>query len=135
MKFTRLTQEQAGFTIVELLVTLIVGAILVTSVNNVLTSQAYLSQRSRDLVLSNAFAERKIEEIRSIGFLGLNDGTTDITAELPDELSPPRSATVQIGSYTGAIKEADITITYNEQGRTRTRAYKTYVGELGVGQY
>lgn len=135
MKSIRLTQEQAGFTIVELLVTLIVGSVLVGSVNNILTSQAYLSQRSRDLVLSNAFAERKIEEVRSIGFLGLTDGTTSIASELPDELSPPRDATIQVSAYTPAIKQAIVTITYNEQGNVRTRTYKTYVGELGVGQY
>jgi len=129
-----LTAEK-GFTVVELLVTIVVSAILVLAVNTILISHAYLSQRGRDLVLSNAYAELKIESLRSAGFLGLNDGTANITNELPSELSTPRSGTLVISSPSTGLKQAVITISYNEQGRTRTHTYKTYIGELGVGQY
>ena len=131
----QLSASSGGYTIVELIVALVVGALLVGVVNNIVTNQVYLSQRGRDLVLANAYAEQKVEELRSIGYLGLSDGTTDITSELPDELSEPRNAEVVVSPYTAAIKEATITITYNEQGTPRTYTYKTYVGELGVGQY
>lgn len=135
MKLLKLTSSEAGYTVVELLVAIVVGAILVGSVNNIVTSQVYLSQRGRDLVLANAYAERKVEELRSVGFLGLSDGTTTITSELPNELNAPRSGTVTVSSPSSAIKQVDISITYNEQGATRTQTYKTFIGELGVGQY
>jgi prepilin-type N-terminal cleavage/methylation domain-containing protein len=135
MKLFQLNQNQNGFTVVELLVSLIVGALLVGSVNNIVTSQVYLSQRGRDLVMANAYAEKKIEELRSIGFLGLADGTTVITGELPTELNAPRTGTLSVSSYSGAIKQVDITISYNEQGATRSHSYRTFVGELGAGQY
>lgn len=124
-----------GFTIVELIVSLVVGALMFSSLNTMYTSQAYLSQRGRDVVLANAYVEGKIEALRSAGFLGLSDGTTNITAELPSELNTPRSGTVTISAYTTAVKQVDISVTYNEQGRSRTYAYRTYIGELGVGQY
>jgi prepilin-type N-terminal cleavage/methylation domain-containing protein len=135
MKLTKLNQDQAGFTVVELIVSIVVGAILVGSVNTIVTTQIYISQRGRDLVMANAYAELKIESLRSVGYLGLADGTTDITGELPNELSSPRSASQVISPYTADIKEVALTITYNEQGKSRTHTYKTYVGELGVGQY
>lgn len=135
MNRLRLTQPTDGFTLVELLITLIVGAIVVTGLNSIVTSQAFLGQRTRDLVLANAFTEGKVESLRSKGYLGLSDGTTDITGELPSELNAPRSGSIQIAPYTSATKKVSITITYNEQGKPRTYSYSTLIGELGVGQY
>lgn len=135
MNWPRLKKEQGGFTIVELLLVIVVGSILVLSINTILTSHAYLSQRGRDLILANAYAELKMESLRSIGFLGLSDGTTDITSELPSELSNSRSGTLVISSFSPSVKQVLITITYNEQGKSRTYSYKSYIGELGVGQY
>jgi prepilin-type N-terminal cleavage/methylation domain-containing protein len=128
-------KNQEGFTIVELIVTLVVGAILVLALNTVFTTQTYISQRGRDLVLANSYAEGKIEAIRSQGFLGLTDGTTDVTSELPAELNAPRSGSVTISSHNTSIKQVLLVINFNEQGKSRTYSYTTYVGELGVGQY
>lgn len=127
--------KESGFTIVELLVALIVAAVLVGSVQLIYTNQTYLSERGRDLVLSNAYAEGKMESLRSKGFIGLNDGTTDITSELPSELSPPRSGNMVISTPNTGLKKVTITISYNAQGETKTETYTTFIGELGVGQY
>lgn len=124
-----------GFTIVELLVTIVVAGTLITGINTIMTTQIHLSERNRDLVLANAFAEAKIESLRSAGFLGLSDGTTNITTELPAELKAPRSGSVFISAFATDVKRAVVTITYNDQGAARTHSYTTLVGELGVGQY
>lgn len=131
----RSQDSQSGFSIVELLITLVVAAILILVMNTIFTTQVYISQRARDLALANAYAEGKIESLRSAGFLGLTNGTTSVTNELPAELSNPRNGTLEISDYNTAIKRAVLTITYNEQGKTRTYTYTTFVGELGVGQY
>lgn len=133
--FSAINKNQAGFTVVEILVAIIVGAVVITGANGIIVSQSYLSQRGRDLVLANAFVEGKVEGLRSTGFLALSDGTTDITAELPAELNSPRVGTVTISTYSSAIKRVDISITYNEQGASRNYSYSTLIGELGVGQY
>jgi prepilin-type N-terminal cleavage/methylation domain-containing protein len=131
---SKISKNQEGFTVVEIIVTIVVAAILVFAINSVFTTQTYISQRGRDLALANAYTEGKVEELRSIGFLGLTDGTTNITSELPSELSNPRSGSLVITSQNAATKKAVITITYNEQGKPRTYTYTTYIGELGVGQ-
>jgi type II secretory pathway pseudopilin PulG len=130
-----LYKDQFGFTIVELIVTMIVGTILIGSSILILTSGQRLSQTHRDLIAANAFAEKKVEALRSIGFLGLTDGTTNITNELPAELNPPRNGSLQITTPSSGLKKIDLTITYNDQGSSRTYKYTTYIGELGVGQY
>lgn len=125
----------AGFTIIELIVAIAISSIIVSGASLIIGSQIHLSQRGRDLVLSNAFAEKKVESLRSVGFLGLSNGTTDITAELPTELNTPRSSSLVISSYSSATKKVVLTLTYNDQGTARTYTYTTFVGELGVGQY
>gem|GEM_PF-508039 len=135
MKRRQHNSANQGFTIVELLVAIVVGAIFATAINSVFTTHVYVSQRGRDLILANAYVEGKIEALRSKGFLGLSDGTTDIASELPAELKAPRSGTLVISSYNTAVKKVIATVTYNEQGKSRTYSYTTYVGELGAGQY
>jgi len=127
--------KTSGFTVVELLVTIVVSSIMIGSAALALISQQHLSQRDRDLVVANSYVEQKVEALRSIGFLGLSIGTTNITAEMPSELNSPRSGSLQISSYSASIKQVDISITYNDQGTSRTYSYTTYIGELGVGQY
>ena len=126
--------KQSGFTIVESIVTMIVGAILIGSAILVITSGQRLGQKHRDLVVANAFVERKVETMRSAGFLSLSNGTADITNELPSELNTPRSGSVEISSESAGLKKIAIEIAYNESGINRSYSYVTYIGELGVGQ-
>ena len=127
--------SEIGFTIPELLITLLVGAIFVTTLNSVVISQSFLAERNQDLILANSFVEGKVESLRSKGFNDLSDGTTNITSELPAELKSPRSGSLVISSDSSAIKRAVISISYNEEGKTRSYSYTTLIGELGVGQY
>ncbi len=127
--------KQSGFTIVESIVAMIVGTIMIGSAILILTSGQRLGQRHRDLIVANAFVEQKVEALRSTGFLGLTNGTTAITSEMPAELNSPRSGSLQISTPSSGLKKIDLSITYNEQGTNRTYTYTTYIGELGVGQY
>lgn len=135
LNMSALRTDSSGFTIVELLVTIIVGGILTGSVALFMGSHTHISQRGRDVSVTNSYAENKIESLRSAGFLALTDGTIDVTNELPSELKAPRSGSLVISSETAAIKRAVLTINYNDQGAARTYSYTTFIGELGVGQY
>jgi prepilin-type N-terminal cleavage/methylation domain-containing protein len=123
-----------GFTIVELLVSMIVGAVIVGALSVITINNTHLSQRGRDVVLANAFAEAKVEALRSAGYVSLTDGTTNITAELPSDLKAPRSGSQVVTSPSTGLKKIVLNITYNDQGESRTYSYSTMIGELGVGQ-
>ncbi|HEU5187581.1 MAG TPA: hypothetical protein VFT87_03695, partial [Candidatus Saccharimonadales bacterium] len=94
-----------------------------------------LNDRARDRAAINALVENKVESLRSISFVGLADGTTDFTNELPASVGAPRSATYTISSANTALKQVDVVVTFSDHGESRTMSYKTYIGELGVGQY
>lgn len=127
--------SEQGFTLVELLVAITVGALFVGSINTIYTNQLSISQQSRDAVLANAFVEAKVESLRSQGFLSVNNGTTDITAELPSELQRPRSATLIVTNQSASVKKLAINLSYTNNAKSQTLNYTTYLGELGVGQY
>ena len=123
-----------GFTTVELITATIIAAIVVASASLIIGNYSHLSGKGRNLILSNSFVEAKAEALRSIGYSGLSDSTTDISNELPAELATPRSASLQISPQGAGLKQIDITVTYSDQGAPRTYSYRTYIGELGVGQ-
>ena len=83
--------DDDGFTLVELLVTIMVSVVLIGSLSIVTNNNSHLAQRGRDLTSVNSFAENKIEELRSKGYLTITNGTTDITSQMPAELKSPRS--------------------------------------------
>ena len=135
MKHKQNNSGQDGFTIIELVTAMTVGIIIMGSAFLILVSQLHLSQRGRDLVLMNSYVENKIESLRSKGYSGINNGTANISDELPSELALPATGTLEITAPSTGLKKIDIDINYNDQGTNRVYSYTTYVGELGVGQY
>lgn len=124
-----------GFTIIELLITIAVVGILIPSLAGFITTLNRLNDRARDLVIINSLTENKVESLRSAGFISLNNGTIDFTNELPATIGEPRSAYYVISTPTTTTKQVDVTVEYNDHGTTQTLTYRTYVGEVGVGQY
>lgn len=130
-----IVKNDAGFTLVELLVTIFVSVILISSLSVITNNNVSIAQRGRDLTVVNSFAENKVEELRSKGYPTLANGTTDITTSMPDELDTPRSGSIQVSDASTGLKLIVVTLSYTDAGVSRTQTYKTYIGELGVGQY
>lgn len=130
---TRKTEQ--GFTIVELLVTIAVVGILVPTLVGFMNTLNRFNDRARDLTLVNSLAENKVESLRSAGYTAIPTGTTTFTNELPATLGSPRSATYVVTTPSSGLKQIDLTVSYNDHGATQNVKYRTYVGELGVGQY
>lgn len=128
------TRSSDGFTLVELLVSIAVGAIVTASLSQVVTSYLHIAQRGRYLNLANSYVEAKVESLRNVGYNGLTPGTANISSELPTQLPRSRSASLTIGNPSGGLKQIDITVSYDDQGQNNSYSYTTYVGELGVGQ-
>jgi prepilin-type N-terminal cleavage/methylation domain-containing protein len=127
-------KSDEGFTLVEILVSIAVAAIVTVSLNTVVTTYLHVSARGRYLNLANSFVEAKVEALRNQGYNTINTGTTSLTSELPAQLPPGRSATMTVTNPSGGIKQVAISVTYKDQGNNTTIAYTTYLGELGVGQ-
>lgn len=129
--------KEAGISIVELIVGTTLIAICVPVIASMMVALTRLNDRAYDMTVINALVENKIESLRSKGFPGVPNGTVDFTAELPATIAGPRSAsyTVSDSAFGPSVKTIDVTVSYSDYGTARQVAYKTNLGELGVGQY
>lgn len=128
-------KTEQGFTIIELLVAIAVIGVLIPTLIGFVNTLNRFNDRARDLALVNSLAENKVEALRSAGYTGLNNGTTSFSSELSTSLGSPKSASYTVSTPNTGIKQVDIVISYNDHGSTQTVNYRTYIGELGVGQY
>lgn len=123
-----------GFSIVELILSITIGVIFIVAVTQIVNNYISLGQKSRNVILANSYVEGKVETLRNIGYNGLNAGTTDLSTELPSQLPAPRSASLTITTPSNGLKQADISVTYNDKGKNQTYSYGAYIGELSVVQ-
>lgn len=128
-------KAENGFTIIELLIAIAVVAILVPTLIGFVTTLNRFNDRARDMAIVNALVENKVESLRSIGFSGVNDGTTSFESELPTTIGTPRTATYTVTTPNPGIRQVDISVSYDDHDTQQVTTYRTYIGELGVGQY
>jgi len=127
-------KRQMGFTIVELVVTIVVAGIIIPSVAIALNNLAAINHRARDYALANDIAQNKVETLRSNGYNSISMGTVNFSSELPASMGSPKSASYTISSPVTGEKQIDISISFTEYNATRTLSFRTYISELGVGQ-
>jgi type II secretory pathway pseudopilin PulG len=133
-------KQQMGFTIVELVVTIVIAGIIIPSVAIALNNLAAVNHRARDYALANDIAQNKVETLRSDGYNSINEGTVDFSNELPSSMGSPKSASytvttpVAAGNPVTGEKQIDINISFTEYNSPRNLTFRTYISELGVGQ-
>jgi prepilin-type N-terminal cleavage/methylation domain-containing protein len=123
-----------GFTIVELMITVVVAGFIIPAVAVAITNLAIVNKVARDQALANMIVQNKVETLRSAGFNSVNNGTTSFVAELPSVMGSPKSASYTVSTPQTGIKLIRVSLSYTEYHRTKNLAYKTYISELGVGQ-
>lgn len=122
--------DQKGFSVVELILSIVVGGLFLLSLTQITNNYIIIGGKSRNVVLANSYAEGKLETLRNIGFSGLSNGTTNVGAELPSQLSGPKSASLVISAPLPNLKKADLTVSYSDRGTNRTATYSAYIGEI-----
>jgi len=128
------TNRLSGFTVVELVVTIVAAGVIIPAVALALANIIGIDHRARDLTLASSVAQTETETLRSVGYNSLSHGTTSFTSQLPAAMGNPKSANYTISTPETGVKQIDITISYSDYGASHTFTYRTYISELGVGQ-
>ncbi|MGB3023887.1 MAG: prepilin-type N-terminal cleavage/methylation domain-containing protein [Candidatus Saccharimonadales bacterium] len=136
------TPNQAGFTIVELIITILLIGLLLPTIVTFLNAITNMNGRASTISTINAYVENRIETFRSAGFKSVPITAGDVSftgAEtLPSTLPQPHTATYNVAlvdASNPSLKKITITVSFRSFDSTETRTYITYLGELGVGQY
>lgn len=132
----------AGFTVVELLVTLIIASLFITVFFQLFTLTDTLSSDSFQLAQADQITYRKVQqyENRNFSTIPVPGGTTptqieDFTSELPTTLPAPYKAIVLSAQVTPTLKALTIRTTYGLTGSTqRIIEFADYIQQSGLGR-
>ena len=126
---------EGGFTLVELLVTIIVLGIVITSLSNLyyLTQVTEVQSQHYDIAVR---ADRtEIEDLRNDGYDALTPGTNiNFTSSLPADFPAGATGTAAISQPISGLIRVDATITYTDSGKLQTVILSSDIGEIGIGQ-
>jgi type II secretory pathway pseudopilin PulG len=134
-----LPSTQNGFTAVELLITLLLTATVITVVMRSYATISRLADRTTDLLAANSLAYQKLEsyENSDFGDIPTADASTpveDFGNSLPASLAPPRQGKVYIVSQSATMKYLFVRITYRATTGDQIVEYGTLVQKSGVGR-
>ena len=131
----RSMRKEAGFTIVELVVTIVVTGLVVLAVTSLFITISGTQRSTRYLETATRAGEAEIESLRNNYYGSLESGSTiDFTEDLPSTLVAPRSGEAVISEPSPNMKRVDITITYRDGSRNKTVQLSSILGQLGIGQ-
>ena len=127
--------DDSGFTLAELLVTMIVLGIVIIS----LSSMYYLMQmtqvKSAHYDLAVRAARTEIEDLRNSGYNSLSTSSppafpSSLLAGLPSN----SSGSVSVSQPLAGLKEVNVTITYSDYSQSETVILSSDIGIIGISQ-
>lgn len=126
---------EAGFTLVELIVTIVVLGIVITSIAGLYYAMQITEVQSQRYDLAVRAARTEIEELRNNGYGSLSPGSTiTFTSSLPSGLPAGKAGTVTISQPTPDLRRVDVTITYTDFGIAKTVTLSSDIGIIGLRQ-
>lgn len=128
--------NQLGFTLVELMITILVLGIVMTSVVTLFVNIQQAQTHTRYLETATYAAQAEIESLRTINYNNLTPGQTiDFTDSLPDSLPPGATGIVTVSEPTTGLRRVDVAVSYSYKGKPRTVNLSSLIGVLGITQW
>lgn len=125
----------SGFTIVELIISIIVIGIVVTALSTLFLGIQRTQTQSNYKESATRAAQRQIESLRNSNYVSLVSGEQ---IDFSDELSPklPNGSTgiVEVSEPSTGLKRVDVTVTYPDQGGTKKVMLSSLIGVIGITQ-
>lgn len=127
--------KEAGFTLVEVLVAIVVLGISISSIAALYYTMQVTEVQSQRYDLAVRAARTEIEDLRNTGYDSLSPGSTiNFTSSLPSGLPAGKSGTVAISQPTSDLRRVDVTITYTDFGIAKTVILSSDIGIIGLRQ-
>lgn len=127
--------QQHGFTLVELMVTVVVLGIVILGIAGLYYNMQVVEARSQHLDLATRAARTQIEVLRNSNYKALIPGDTiNFTGNLPDALPPDAAGSATVSQPVDGLRRIDVTITYTDFGKQETIKLSSNIGVIGIGQ-
>ena len=127
-------QKQAGFTIVELLVTIAIVGITTASLSSLFISIQNVQKQTTYVDTATRAAQREIETLRNDNYSSLTPGQSDdFTSQLPSALQHA-SGSVQVSQPSTDLRRVDVTVSYAANGSQHKVMLSSLIGVIGITQ-
>lgn len=124
-----------GFTLVELLVTILVVGVIFTGLSNIFISIQRTQVQTNYLETATRAAQQQIESLRNSNFNNLTPGENiDFSDSLPAILPQDSTGVVVVSEPTPGLRRVDVTVTYEYGGQTQDVALSSLIGVIGIVQ-
>ena len=127
-------KNQAGFTIVELLVTIVIIGLTTASLSSLFISIRHVQQQTGYIDEATRAAQREIETLRNDNYASLTPGQTiDFSSHLPSSL-PNGSGSVVVSQLENDLRRVDVTVSYTAEGTQKNITLSSLIGVIGIAQ-
>lgn len=134
-KTARSVLNSRGFTLVELMVTVVVLGIVISSLGGLYYVMQIIQVRSQHLDLATRAADTEIEDLRNNGYDSLTVGNNiTFTSSLPSQLPKGATGTVVVSQPLSGLKRVDVTVSYTDYGQAENITLSSDIGIVGIGQ-
>ncbi len=128
-------QNNSGFTLVELLVTMLVLGVIATGLSSLFISIQRTQVQTNHLESATRAGQREIESLRNDNYNNLTAGQTiNFSSSLPTSLPQGSTGIVQVSEPTSGLKRVDVTVTYTYNGSVRDVKLSSLIGVIGITQ-
>jgi prepilin-type N-terminal cleavage/methylation domain-containing protein len=124
-----------GFTLIELMATIVVISFVVLSIASLYYSSQTAERRSNYLDQATRAAQREVEILRSNRYSSLTVGqAVTFTDDLPTSLPKNRTGTVAVTEPLAGLKRVDVTVSYTDAGKSQQVVLTSLIGEIGLSK-
>jgi prepilin-type N-terminal cleavage/methylation domain-containing protein len=128
-------RNERGFSLAELMITLVVVGIVIASVSLLITTIQRGQRETAYIEMATRAAQREIEVLRNNQYNQLEPGVDiDFTDDLPATLPGPKNGVVVVTEPTPGLRRVDVTVTYQSGGKQKSVELSSLIGVLGITQ-
>lgn len=128
-------RDEAGFTISEIIVTIIVTGIIVAALSALFVGISRSQTQANYKESATRAAQRQIESLRNSNYGTLTTGQNiDFSSELSPKLPNGSTGTVVVSDAADDLKRVDVTVTYPDGNKTHKVVLSSLIGVIGITQ-
>lgn len=128
-------RDSSGFTIVELIISIIVIGIIVAALSTLFIGIQNTQNQTVYKENATRAAQREIESLRNNNYGTLTAGENiDFSGDLSPKLPSGSTGTVVVSEPSAGLKRVDVTVSYPDGSKTHEVTLSSLIGVIGITQ-
>jgi type II secretory pathway pseudopilin PulG len=128
-------RQQAGFTIPELLVTIVFMGFAFIGITELYLNIQRIQEETAYVQIASHAAQTEIESLRNANYNSLTVGQNiNFSSSLPTMLPGPRTGTVVVSQPMSGLIRVNVTVAYMDHGVSRNVELSSLIGVIGISQ-